>query len=94
MKEIKEEGSEILEKIVIAIDADNIEDIAKLVEKAFDEGCAAKEIKDSIRILMERPKFDTICEFCRAMHFEENRRTKREVKINGETKFKGNIERK
>ena len=65
-------NGELLEKTAIAINTDNIEDIAKLVEKAFDEGCTAKEIKDRLRILMERPKFDTICEFCRAMRFEEN----------------------
>jgi len=63
----------ILEKIVIAINANNIKDIAKLVEKAFDEGFTVKEIKDSIRIVMRN--FDAICEFCRAMHFEGNGRT-------------------
>ena len=67
-------NGELLEKTAIAINADNVEDIVKLVKKAFDEGCTAKEIKDYIRILMERPKFDTICEFCRAMCFEENMR--------------------
>jgi len=67
-------NGEILEKTAIAINADNVEDIAKLVKKAFDGGCTAKEIKDCIRILMERPKFDTICEFCRVVHFEENMR--------------------
>ena len=68
--------SEILEKICIAITANNIKEIAKLVEKAFDAGYTVKEIKDSVRTLMER-NFDAICEFYRAMHFEENRRTKR-----------------
>lgn len=74
---MKEKKSEILENICIAINANNVDLISKLVESAFDAGFTADEIKNRIRICMARPDFDVICEFCRVMRFEENRRSAR-----------------
>ena len=65
--------SEILENICIALNANNVDEISKLVESAFDVGCTAEEIKNAARSCMARPGFDVICEFCRAMRFEEIR---------------------
>jgi len=72
--------SEILKKICIALNANDVDAMSKLVESAFDVGHTVEEIKEAARDCMARPGFDVICEFCRAMHFEENRRTKRELK--------------
>ena len=69
--------SEILEKIRIALNADDVGAVSKLVESEFDDGYTAEEIKEAARLCMAHPNFDVIYEFCRAMHFEENRRTKR-----------------
>lgn len=74
---MKQKKSEILEDICIAINASNVDAIFKLVESAFDAGFTANEIKDRVRICMARPDFDVICEFCRAIRFEENRRIAR-----------------
>ena len=71
---MNEKRSKILENICVAINANNIDIITRLVESAFDEGYTAEEIKNRVRICMARPDFDVICEFCRAMRFEENRR--------------------
>jgi len=65
--------NKILEKICIALNANNVEGISNLVESAFDVGYTAEEIKKAIRDCMARPDFDVICEFCRAMRFEENK---------------------
>jgi len=74
---VKQKKSEILEDICIAINASNADAISKLVESAFDAGFTANEIKNRVRICMARPDFDVICEFCRSMRFEENRRSAR-----------------
>lgn len=66
--------NKILEKICIALNANNVAGISKLVESAFDAGYMAEEVKGAVRNCMGRPDFDVICEFCRAMRFEENRR--------------------
>jgi len=71
---VKEKRSKILENICVALNASNIDVIFRLVESAFDEGYTAEEIKNKVRMCMARPDFDVICEFCRAMRFEENRR--------------------
>jgi len=71
---VNEKRSEILEDICVALNASNVDAMPRLVESAFDVGCTAEEIKNRVRICMARPDFDVICEFCRAMHFEENRR--------------------
>ena len=84
----KEERSEILERICIALNANDVAAISKLVESAFDAGFTAEEIKKIIRNCMTCPNFDVICEFCKTMHFEENKRSK------NEDKCKGNIKRK
>ena len=68
--------NKILEKICIALNASNVDAIPRLVESAFDVGYTAEEIKNRVRICMARPDFDVICEFCRTMRFEEDRRTK------------------
>jgi len=70
----KEKRSEILEKICIALNANDVAAISKLVESAFDAGFTAEKIKKIIRNCMACPNFDVICEFCRIMRFEENRR--------------------
>lgn len=70
--------SEILEKICIALNADDVGAMSKLVESAFDAGHTAAEIKEVVRNCMSHPNFDVIYEFCRAMHFEEDRRIKME----------------
>jgi len=44
------------------------------LNSASDTGFTAEEIKKAIRNCMTRPSFDVVHEFCRAMHFEENRR--------------------
>jgi len=71
---VNEKRSETLEDICVALNASNVDAMPRLVESAFDVGCTAEEIKNRVRICMSRPDFDVICEFCRAMHFEENRR--------------------
>ena len=71
---MNEKRSEILENICVALNANNIDAISKLVESAYNVGCTAEEIKNRVRICMARPDFDVICEFCRSMRFEENRR--------------------
>jgi len=70
----KEEISEILEKICIALNANNVDEISKLVESAFNAGFTAEEIKKVVRKCMARPNFDVICEFCKTMRLEENKR--------------------
>ena len=70
----REKRSEILENICVALNASNVNAMPRLVESAFDVGYTAEEIKNRVRICMARPDFDVICEFCRAMRFEENRR--------------------
>ena len=67
--------NDILEKISIALNADNVKEISKLVESAFDVGHTSEEIKTIARDCIVRPDFDVICEFCKAMRFEENRRS-------------------
>lgn len=71
---MNEKRSEILGNICIALNANNVDAMPRLVESAFDAGYTVEEIKNRVRICMARPGFDVICEFCRAMHFEENRR--------------------
>jgi len=72
-----EKRSEILGNICVALNANDLDEISKLVESAFDVGYTAEEIKNAARGCMARPDFDVICEFCRAMRFEENRRSKK-----------------
>ena len=72
---MKEDKNEILDKICIALNANNIDVISNLVESALDYGYSIEEIKDRARFCLARPNFDVICEFCRAMSFEENRRS-------------------
>lgn len=74
---VNEKRSEILGNICVALNANDDGAMSKLVESAFDVGCTAEEIKNKVRICMTRPDFDVICEFCRAMRFEENRRSKK-----------------
>ena len=74
---MNEKRSEILENICVVLNANDDGAMSKLVESAFDAGCTAEEIKNAARGCMARPDFDVICEFCRAMRFEEDRRTKR-----------------
>ena len=74
---VNEKRSEILEDICVALNASNVDAMPRLVESAFDVGCTAEEIKNRVRICMARPDFDVICEFCRAMLFEESRRGKK-----------------
>ena len=74
---VNEKRSEILEDICIALNASNVDAMPRLVESAFDVGYTAEEIKNRVRICMARPDFDVICEFCRAMRFEENRRSEK-----------------
>ena len=78
-EDIKVNGkrSEILGNICIALNANDLDEMSKLVESAFDVGCTAEEIKNAARGCMARPDFDVICEFCRAMRFEENRRSEK-----------------
>ena len=61
--------SEVLKKICIALNANDVDAMSKLVESAFDVGHTVEEIKDAVRNCMVRPGFDVICEFCRVMHF-------------------------
>ena len=68
--------SEILGKICIALNANDVDIISKLVELAFDAGYTAAEIKEVVRNCMSHPNFDVIYEFCRATHFEEDKRIK------------------
>ena len=68
---------EILERICIALNADDVDAISKLVESAFDFGYTAEEIKAAIRRCMAHPNFDVICEFCKVMRFEEKQRSKK-----------------
>ena len=70
-----ERKGQILEKIGIALNADDIEGIPYLVETAFDIGCTLEEIKNVARNCIKRPDFDVICEFCRVVGFEEKRRS-------------------
>ena len=73
-----EKGREILEDICIALNANNVGAMSKLVEPAFDVGYTLDEIKNEVRNCMgARPSFDVICELCRAMRFEENRRSEK-----------------
>jgi len=65
--------SELLEKICIALNANDVDAMSKLVESAFDAGYTAEEIKEAARNCMAHPNFDVIYEFCRAMHFEEDK---------------------
>ena len=74
---MNEKRSEILENICVALNASNVDAMPRLVESAFDVGCTAKEIKNTARGCIARPDFDVICEFCRAMRFEENRRSEK-----------------
>ena len=74
---VNEKRSEILGKICIALNANDVDIISKLVESAFDAGHMAVEIKEVVHNCMSHPNFDAIYEFCRAMQFEENRRVKR-----------------
>jgi len=74
---VNEKRSEILGNICVALNASNVDAMPRLVESAFDAGYTAEEIKNKARICMTRPDFDIICEFCRAMRFEENRRSKK-----------------
>ena len=71
---MNEKRNEILEDICVALNASNVDSMSMLVESAFDVGCTSEEIKNRVRICMARPDFDVICEFCRAMLFEESRR--------------------
>ena len=66
--------NKILENICIALNANNVDAMPRLVESAFDAGYSVTEIKNVVRMCIARPDFDVICEFCRAMRFEENRR--------------------
>jgi len=66
--------NKILNKICIALNANNVDAMPRLVESAFDAGYTVDEVKNAVRICMARPSFDVICEFCRAMRFEENRK--------------------
>ena len=75
-KQIPQENK-ILENICIALNANNINAMPRLVESAFDKGYTVEEIKNRVRLCMARPDFDVICEFCKAMRFEENRRGKK-----------------
>ena len=75
-KQIPEENK-ILENICIALNANNVDAMPRLVESAFDAGYTVDELKNTVRNCMARPGFDVICEFCRAMHFEENRRSEK-----------------
>jgi len=75
-KQIPEENK-ILENICIGLNTDNVDAMPRLVESAFDAGYTIEEIKNRVRICMGRPDFDVICEFCRAMRFEENRRSEK-----------------
>jgi len=75
-KQIPEENK-ILENICIALNASNVDAMPKLVESAFDAGYTTEEIKNRVRICVARPDFDVICEFCRAMRFEGNRRSEK-----------------
>ena len=72
---MEEKKSEILGDICVALNANDLDGISKLVESAFDVGCTVEEIKNAARGCIARPDFDVICEFCRAMRFEENRRS-------------------
>lgn len=72
------DGKKILEKICIALNANDVGAVANLVESAFDAGHTAEEIKEAANNCMSHPNFDVIYEFCRAMHFEEDRRIKME----------------
>lgn len=72
------DGKKILEKICIALNANDVGAVAKLVESAFDVGHTAEEIKEAVSNCTSHPNFDVIYEFCRAMHFEEDRRIKME----------------
>ncbi|MCK4429755.1 MAG: hypothetical protein KAW19_00485 [Candidatus Aminicenantes bacterium] len=74
---VNEKRSEILGNICIALNANDLDEISKLVESAFDVGCTVEEIKKAARGCIARPDFDVICEFCRAMRFEENRRSEK-----------------
>ncbi len=74
---MNDKRSVILDNICIAINADNIDAIPGLVKSAYDAGYTVEEIKNRVRICMARPGFDVICEFCRAMRFEENRQGKK-----------------
>jgi len=71
------EENKILENICIALNANNVDAMPRLVKSAFDVGCTAEETKNAVRNCMARPNFDVICEFCRAMHFEESRRSEK-----------------
>jgi len=71
------EENKILENICIALNANNVDAMPRLVESAFDAGYTVDEVKNAVRICMARPDFDVICEFCRAMHFEESRRSEK-----------------
>lgn len=66
--------NEILDKICIAINSNNVSIIFSLVESALDHGYSIEDIKNRVRFCLSRPNFDVICELCRAMRFEENRR--------------------
>jgi len=72
-----EKRSEILGNICVALNANDLDEMSKLVESAFDVGCTVEEIKNAARGCIARPDFDVICEFCRAMRFEENRRSEK-----------------
>lgn len=74
---VNEKRSEILENICVALNASNVDAMPRLVESAFDAEYTVEEIKNRVRICMARPDFDVICEFCRAMRFEENRRSEK-----------------
>jgi hypothetical protein len=74
---VSEKRNDILEKIGIALNADNVKGISKLIEYAFDTGYTAEEIKTIARDCIVRPDFDVICEFCRVMRFEENRMSRK-----------------
>ena len=75
-KQIPKENK-ILENICIALNANNVDAMPRLVESAFDVGYTVNELKNAVRNCVVRPGFDVICEFCRAMHFEENRRSEK-----------------
>ena len=70
---MNEKRNEILDSIYVALNASNFDAMPRLVESAFDVGCTSEEIKNRVRICMVGHDFDAICEFCRAMRFEENR---------------------
>ena len=75
-KQIPEENK-ILENICVALNANNVDEMPRLVGSAFDAGYTIDELKNAVRNCMARPGFDVICEFCRATLFEENRRGKK-----------------